>query len=141
MVSLTIMVLVGLVIGFSFNAPVTHVALGVVLMLLFGHAFSWIFAWIGLLASSAESAQAFGFMAIFPLTFISSAFVPTKSMPSILQDFADVNPFTTCVDALRHLWVGTPAGNDVWAAFAWAIGLTIFFAALSIQRYRRAVGR
>jgi ABC transporter DrrB family efflux protein len=140
-VSLTIMIGVGLLIGFSFSTPFTHVLAGIVLMFLFGFAFSWIFAWMGLIASSAESAQAFGFMAIFPLTFISSAFVPTDTLPSVLQAFAEVNPFTTVVDAVRHLWVGTPAHSDVWAAFAWSLGLIAVFSALAIRRYRLAVGR
>ena len=71
-----------------------------------GYAFSWVFAYIGLISSSPEAANAFGFMFIFPLTFISSAFVPPESMPAVLETFAEVNPFTTFVDALRALWQG-----------------------------------
>ena len=69
----------------------------------------------------------------------SSAFVPVESMPDWLQKFAEVNPFTTVVDAMRALWLDTPAGNDVWAAVAWSVGLTVVFAYLSVRRYRRAM--
>ncbi len=75
---------------------------------------------------------------MFPLTFISSAFVPTDSMPEALQTFADVNPFTVVVNAVRHLWLDTPAGNSVWGALAWSVGLLAVFAPLSVRTYRRA---
>jgi ABC-type multidrug transport system permease subunit len=110
-------------------------------MLLFGYAFSWVFAFVALHSSSAESAQALGFIVIFPITFASSAFVPTGSMPSWLKAFAENNPFTTVVDALRHLWLGTPAGNDVWGATAWSVGIIAVFSFLSVRGYRRAVAK
>jgi ABC transporter DrrB family efflux protein len=140
-VSLVVMVVVGVLVGFSFDSPIYEIALGVILLLLFGYAFSWVFAWVALTASSAEAAQAIGFMAIFPLTFASSAFVPPESMPGWLEAFAEVNPFTTVVDATRALFLDAPAGNEVWGAFAWAIGLTAFFAVLAVSRYRRATTR
>jgi ABC transporter DrrB family efflux protein len=140
-VSLAIMVVVGLIVGFSFDANPLEIVAGIGLMLLFGYAFSWIFAFFGLTASSAEAAQAIGFMAIFPLTFISSAFVPVESMPAALEWFAEVNPFTTVVDAMRALWVDTPAGSDIWVALLWCVGLIAIFAPLSVARYRRAVSR
>ncbi|MDP2623045.1 MAG: ABC transporter permease, partial [Actinomycetota bacterium] len=93
LISLAIMITVGLLAGFSFDAPVAHIAAGIALMLLFGYAFSWVFAFIGLTSSSPEASQSFGFIVIFPLTFISSAFVPVESMPAALQAFAEVNPF------------------------------------------------
>jgi len=65
--------------------------------------------------------------------------VPPETMPAVLEAFAEVNPFTTFVDALRSLWQGVPAGNDVWAAFAWTIGITIAFAIISTAKYRRTV--
>jgi ABC transporter DrrB family efflux protein len=135
--SLVILVGVGMIAGFDFKSSPGEVVLGFVLMLLFGYAFSWFFAWIGLLVSSPEAANSVGFIAIFPLTFASSAFVPVDSMPSALQAFAEVNPFTIVTDAMRALWVGAPAGNSVWAAFAWTIGLIVVFAPLAVSRYRR----
>ncbi len=137
-VSLTIMVAVGLIIGFDFKTGVPQVLAGVVLLLFFGYVFSWIFAFFGLKSSSPESAQSLGFITVFPLTFISSAFVPTDSMPEALQTFADVNPFTVVVNAMRHLWLDTPAGNSVWGALAWSVGLLAVFAPLAVRTYRRA---
>jgi len=138
--SLAIMIGVGLLIGFDFDTSVPKVIGGILLLLLIGYAFSWIFAWVGLTSGSPETANAFGFMAIFPLTFLSSAFVPPDTMPGALEYFAtEINPFTTMVDAVRHLFLGTPAGNDVWGSVLWAIGLIAFFSFLSARTYRNAV--
>jgi len=140
-VQLGVMLGVGLAVGFSFSTGVGEVVGGVALLLLLGYAFSWVFAFIGLSSSSPEASNAYGFTIIFPLTFISSAFVPVASMPGWLQGFAENNPITTMVDAARALFLGTPAGSDVWAAVVWALGLIAVFGALSVWRYRRAVGR
>jgi len=137
--SLAVMITVGLLVGFSFHASPPEILAGIGLMLLFGYAFSWIFAFLGLTASSPESAQSLGFIWIFPLSFASSAFVPVDSMPEWLQAFAEVNPFTIVVDAMRALWIGAPAGNSVWGAVAWSVGLIAVFAPLSVRRYRRVV--
>jgi len=139
--SVFILLATGLIIGFRFDANVGEIALGLVLLLLFGYAFSWVFAWLGLLVSSPESANSVGFIAVFPLTFISSAFVPVDSMPSALQWFAEVNPFTIVVDAMRSLWVGAPAGNSVWGAFVWSFIILAIFAPLAVAKYRSAAGR
>jgi ABC-2 type transport system permease protein/oleandomycin transport system permease protein len=137
--SIAVMLVVGVIAGFAFDAPLTHILLGILLLLTFGYAFSWFFAFIGLSSSSPEAAQSLGFILIFPLSFISSAFVPVDSMPAVLQAFAEVNPFTIVVDAMRSLFLGIPAGNNVWGAFAWSIGISVVFAVLSVQRYKRAV--
>jgi ABC-2 type transport system permease protein/oleandomycin transport system permease protein len=139
--SIAVMLVVGTIAGFSFDADVGDVLLGILLLLCFGYAFSWVFAFIGLSSSSPESAQSLGFIILFPLSFISSAFVPVDSMPAVLQAFAEVNPFTIVVDAMRALFLGTPAGNSIWGAFAWSIGIAVVFAFLSIARYKRAVVR
>jgi ABC transporter DrrB family efflux protein len=138
-VSLVVMVVVGLLIGFNFTSSPLEVAAGIGLLLLFGYAFSWIFAFVALNSSSAEGAQALGFMLIFPLTFASSAFVPPESMPAGVEEFAKANPVSTIVDATRALFVDAPAGNDVWLAVLWCVGLVAVFATLSVYRYRRAV--
>ena len=138
--SLTILLVTGLIIGFSFHASVGEVLAGVGLLLLFGYAFSWLFALLGMLVSTPEAANSVGFIAVFPLTFISSAFVPVESMPAALQWFAEINPFTIVVNALRALWVGAPAGNSVWGAFVWAFVLMAIFAPLAVAKYRRAAG-
>lgn len=139
--SIVVMLVVGVIAGFSFDAPLTHILLGILLLLIFGYAFSWFFAFIGLSSSSPEAAQSLGFILIFPLSFISSAFVPVDSMPGVLQAFAEVNPFTIVVDAMRSLFLGIPAGNNIWGAFAWSIGIAVVFAFLAVRKYKRAVVR
>jgi ABC transporter DrrB family efflux protein len=140
-ISIVVLLTTGLIIGFSFHANVAEILAGVALLLLFGYAFSWIFALLGLSVSSPEAANGIGFTLIFPLTFISSAFVPVDSMPSALQAFAEINPFTVVVDAMRALWLGAPAGNSVWGAVAWSVGLVAIFAPLAVRKYRRTAAR
>ncbi len=139
--SATILVLTGLLIGFVFHTSVLEALAGFGLLLLFGYAFSWVFAFLGMLVSSPEAANSVGFIVVFPLTFISSAFVPVQSMPEPLQAFAEVNPFTIVVDAMRSLWLGAPAGNNVWGAVVWSLAIIAIFAPLAVRRYRRAVGQ
>ena len=140
-IQLVIMFAVGIAAGFRFNSSPEEIVAGMALLLLIGYAFSWVFAFIGLSASSPEASNAYGFTILFPLTFISSAFVPVETMPDWLQSIAEYNPFTTMVDAARALFVGTPAGNDVWGAVAWSFAIIAAFSVLSVWRYRRAVGR
>jgi ABC transporter DrrB family efflux protein len=139
LLSIVVMITVALIIGFSFDASPFEIVAGIGLMLLFGYAFSWLFAYFALVSSSAEAAQAIGFMVIFPLTFISSAFVPLDTLPDGLQQFAEANPFTIAVDAMRALWIGDPAGNSIWGAVLWTIGLIAVFSWLAVDRYKRAV--
>ncbi len=138
LISICVLVITGLIIGFSFLTTALHIITGFVLLLLIGYAFSWVFALVGLLANTPESANSVGFLIIFPLTFVSSAFVPVATMPPVLKAFAQVNPFTIWVDAMRALWIGSPSGNYVWEAFAWAVGVLVVFAPLAVARYRRA---
>jgi ABC transporter DrrB family efflux protein len=140
LISMTVLLVTGLIIGFSFDSTIGEILLGVVLLLLFGYAFSWFFALLGLLVSSPEAANSVGFIAVFPLTFISSAFVPVESMPGALQWFAEINPFTIVVDAIRALWLSAPAGNSIWAAFVWTAVIFVVFAPLAVHRYRTAAG-
>ena len=139
--SIVVLLATGLLIGFSFDASILEILLGVLLLLCFGYAFSWVFALIGLLVSSPEAANSVGFIAVFPLTFISSAFVPVESMPAALQTVAEINPFTVTVDAMRALWVGGPAGNSIWGAFVWSAVIFAIAAPLAVSRYRRAASR
>jgi ABC transporter DrrB family efflux protein len=138
--SMTILVVTGLIIGFSFDASVADIVTGVLLLVLFGYAFSWVFAFLGMLVSTPEAANSLGFMLVFPLTFISSAFVPVESMPEALQVFAELNPFTVVVDEMRELWVGSPGGS-LWQSVAWAIGIIAVFAPLAVWRYRNKAER
>ena len=139
--SMTVLLITGVIIGFSFHTNFFHAIAGVGLLLLFGYAFSWVFAFLGLLVSSPEAANSVGFIAVFPLTFISSAFVPVASMPEPLKSFAMVNPFTIVVDAMRSLWLGAPAGNNIWGAVVWSLVIIAVFSPLAVARYRKAAGR
>jgi ABC transporter DrrB family efflux protein len=136
--SLAILLITAVIIGFAFHTSALDALAGVGLLLLFGYAFSWFFAFVGLLTSTPESANSVAFIAVFPLTFISSAFVPVSSMPEVLRAFANVNPFTIVVDAMRHLWLGAPAHNSVWGAVVWSFVIVAAFAPLAVARYRRA---
>jgi ABC transporter DrrB family efflux protein len=140
--SLAVLLGVGFLAGFNFvSTTAAQVLLGIVLVLFLGYAFSWIFALIGLHSSTPETANSIGFTVIFPLTFASSCFVPVESMPDGLRQFANANPFTTISDAMRSLWLGTPAHTDVWMAFVWCVGLTAVFAPLAVGRYRKVAAQ
>ncbi len=141
LLSLLILLATALIIGFSFDAGVGEILAGIGLMVLFGYAFSWVFALLGLMVSSPESANSLGFLAVFPLTFISSAFVPVESMPGGLAWFAEINPFTIVVDAMRALWLDAPAGDAVWGAVVWSLVILAVFAPLAVRRYRLAAAR
>jgi ABC-type uncharacterized transport system permease subunit len=123
------------------SSSVGEVIAGIALLLLSGYAFSWVFAFIGLSSSSPEALNAYGFTILFPVTFVSSAFVPVDSMPSWLQPIAEHNPFTYMVNAAPALFLGVPAGNNVWLALVWTLGFIAVFAPLSAWRYRRVVTR
>ena len=103
MVSITVLLVTGLIIGFSFDASFGEVVAGIGLLVLFGFASSWVFALIGMSVSSPEAANGVGFTLVFPITFISSAFVPVESMPNGLEQIADANPVSQVVDAMRAL--------------------------------------
>jgi ABC transporter DrrB family efflux protein len=140
--SLCVLLAVGFAAGFNFiGATAGQIALGIVLLLLLGYAFSWIFALIGLFSSSPETANSIGFTLIFPLTFASSVFVPAASMPNGLRQFAEANPFTTWADAVRSLWLDIPAHSDVWMSFVWIFALIAVFAPLAVARYRKVAAK
>jgi ABC-2 type transport system permease protein/oleandomycin transport system permease protein len=131
-----VMIAVGMAVGFRPDS-FTAVAAAVGLLLLLGVAFSYYYALIGLVVGNAEAAQAAGFLVIFPLTFASSAFVPTDSMPAALRAFAENQPVTAAIDAVRALVLGQPAAEAVTTALAWIAGLSVVFGALAVARYRR----
>jgi ABC-2 type transport system permease protein len=140
--SLAVLLSVGFLAGFNFSdTTVFEILAGIVLLLMLGYAFSWIFALVGLFSSTPETANSIGFTLIFPLTFASSVFVPVESMPDGLQQVAEANPFTTISDAVRSLWLGTPANSDVWMSFVWCIALTAVFAPLAVMRYRHVAAK
>jgi ABC transporter DrrB family efflux protein len=140
--SLVVLLSVGFLAGFNFiDSSAGQIILGIVLLLLMGYTFSWIFALVGLFSSSPETANSIGFTLIFPLTFASSVFVPAASMPDGLRQFAEANPFTTWSDAIRSLWIGTPPHSDVWMSFVWIVVLIAVFAPLAVSRYRQVAAK
>lgn len=132
-----VLVVMSLLVGFRFHGTFLSVLGGMGLLLLFGFAFSWIATFIGLVSGSAEAAQSAGLMWLFPFTFVSSAFVPTSTMPGWLQLYAKHSPITAMADTLRHWFNGQPATSSVWEALAWAIVIIAVFMPLSISRFRR----
>lgn len=137
LVAVVVLVVTGLIIGFGFDASAVDLLVGLGLLLLFGFASTWIFALIGLSVSTPEAANGIGFTLVFPVTFISSAFVPVASMPSGLEWLAERNPVSVIVDALRSLWLGVPGGSTL-GAVAWCLVLIAVFAPLAVARYRAA---
>lgn len=134
-----LMTIVGYLVGFRFEGGFLRAIAALGLAVLFGFAFSWISAAIGLSVRDVETAQAAGFIWVFPLTFASSAFVPTETMPSWLQGFADINPVTVTVNTLRSLTFGTPVTPDLWWMLAWVAGILLVFVPVSVRAYRQAV--
>jgi len=132
-----VMTVVGFLIGFRFTGSVPEFVLALVLVVLFGYAISWLSANIGLRAKSAQAAQGAIFIPIFPLTFLSSAFVPVATMPEWLQPIAEANPVTVIVNAARGLILGIPDGGTVLLAVGWIVGIVAVFAPLAIWTYRR----
>jgi ABC-2 type transport system permease protein len=100
-------------------------------------AISWLSAILGLLSKSVEAVQWFSFIAIFPLTFASSAFVPTAGMPGPLRWFAENQPITHVIEAIRALLVGTPIGNHGWIAAVWCLGTIVVSVPLTAYLFRR----
>ena len=137
--TLTVMVLVGVAVGFRPSEPVYDLVLAFALVLGFSYVFSWISAFVGLSVRNPETAESAGFIWVFPLTFASSAFVPTDSMPGPVQAFADVNPVTLAVDAARALTVGHgDALGPALGTLAWLVGLLLVFVPLAVRAFRRA---
>lgn len=132
-----IMLVVGLIVGFRLEGGVVDAVLATLLLLAFSFAFSWIQALIGLSAKSVEAANSAGFIWMFPMTFVSSAFVDPSTMPGWLQPIAEHNPFTVVTDAVRALYNGRDPGADLWISIAWAAGITVVFALLSFRRFSR----
>ena len=139
--TLMVMFAVGYLVGFRVEGSFGGALVATLLLLAFGYAFSWIQALIGLAASSAEAAASAGFIWMFPLTFVSSAFVDPSSMPTAFEWFAEVNPVTALSDACRDLYNGASPGADLWIAIAWAVAITAVFATLAGRRFHRSTPR
>lgn len=141
LLSSVVMILVGLLVGFRPTATVSEWFLVIGILLLFSFALSWLAAIVGLMAKSIEAVQWIGFVAIFPLTFASSAFVPTEGMPRGLRLFAENQPITHVIDAMRALLVGTPLDNHAWLSLAWSLGIIIVCIPLAAHLFRQRANR
>jgi ABC-2 type transport system permease protein len=136
-ISGVIILLAGIAVGFRPNASLTDWVYVVALSLLFTLAISWLSAILGLLVKSLEAAQWVGFVLIMPLTFVSSAFVPTHTMPAALRAFAENQPVTHTINAVRAWLVGTPLGDSAWWSAGWSIALILVSIPITGWLYRR----
>jgi ABC-2 type transport system permease protein/oleandomycin transport system permease protein len=129
----------GLALGFRFHGGVAGALGALIIVSAFGLTMCWPMAFIGVTAKGPESVNTWGFMIILPLTFLSSAFVPTDTMPSWLRAIADANPITAVIDATRGLMLGGPVTGPVTRTVLWLVAITVVFAPLTIARYRNRV--
>ena len=136
-ISGVIIVLMGFLVGFRPNASFTDWLFVIVLAIVFTLAISLLSAIMGLLVKTLEAAQWMGFVIIFPLTFVSSAFVPTETMPSALRFFAENQPITHVINTMRAWLVGTPLDDSAWLAFAWSVVLIIIAVPITAWLFRR----
>jgi ABC transporter DrrB family efflux protein len=137
--TLSVMLLVGVAVGFRPTRPAYDLALAFALVLGFSYVFSWISAYIGLSMRDPETATSAGMIWVFPLTFASSAFVPASSMPEPMRTFAEINPVTLTVDAARALTIGHgDALAPALGTLAWLAGLLLVFVPLAVRAFRHA---
>lgn len=136
-VSSIILILVSLLVGFSPTASVQDWLMITGILLLFTLAFSWIAAIMGLLARTVEAVQWISFIFVFPLTFASSAFVPTKGMPEVLRIFAENQPVTHVIEAMRSLMVGTPMGDHALMSVIWCSAITVVSFPIASYMFRK----
>jgi ABC transporter DrrB family efflux protein len=144
---IVLLVLVGTLIGFRYQTTFVDLVLALLLVIVYGYAISWVMSVLGLVVRTPEAVQSAAFLIVFPLVFASSIFVPTSTLPSWLQAFADHQPVTATANAMRGLILGDgalPAGEtvseSVLIALAWIAAILLVFAPLAVRRYRRTVG-
>jgi ABC-2 type transport system permease protein len=135
-VTTAIVIGVAVAVGFRPNAAIGEWALAAGLLLLYILGMSWLAAGIGVLARSVESASVFGFFMLF-LPYLSSAFVPTHSMPAVLRAIGEHQPITPVIETVRGLLTGTPIGDAGWIALAWCGGLLVVGYAFATSAYVR----
>lgn len=130
---------VGTLMGWEYQNGFWRMALGWLLAISFGYVMTWVMATVALAVKDPEAAQIAGFLPLFPLVFASSVFVPTQTMPSWLQTFADVQPITIVTNAIRGLMLTGDTGDYVWQSLLWIAGLLAVFAPLAVRMYKRAI--
>jgi ABC-2 type transport system permease protein len=138
LISVVVVVLVALLMGFRSSAGVSAWLAVAGIIILFTLALTWLAVTPGLSAKTMEGASAFSYPLIF-LPFLSSAFVPTDTMPGVVRVFADYQPVTSIVNTIRALFAEQPVGSDIWVALAWCLGLLIVAYAFAMNTYRRKI--
>ncbi|MBB6732052.1 ABC transporter permease, partial [Cohnella zeiphila] len=135
-ISLVVIILVALAMGFRSSAGILPWLAVTGILLLFTLALTWVAAIAGLTGKTVEGASAFSYPLIF-LPFISSAFVPTDSMPKVVRAFAENQPVTSIVETIRALLSGQPVGNEIWIALAWCVGIMLVAYFFAMRAYKR----
>jgi ABC-2 type transport system permease protein len=137
-ISVAVIVLVGFLMGFRSSAGMLAWLAVAGILVLFTLALTWIAVIAGLSAKSVDGAGAFAYPILF-LPFVSSAFVPTASMPAAVRAFAENQPVTSIVNTIRALFEQQPVGGEVWTALAWCVGILVVANALAMMTYRRKI--
>lgn len=135
--SIVLVLGVGFILGFRLGTNVLSLLAAVALLLFFALAFSWVSVLVGVIAQDPERVQIFGFTALFPVTFVSSVFVPVGTMPSWLQGVVKANPVSILSDACRGLMVGGPVATPAVQSVLWGLGIAAVFAPLSLWAFKR----
>ncbi|GAA3172238.1 ABC transporter permease [Blastococcus jejuensis] len=150
-ISIVVMVLTGLVVGWRIRSSFVEAVGGFLLLLLFAYAVSWVMATVGLLVRTPEVVNNASFIVIFPVTFIANTFVPTNNFPAVLKTFADWNPVSAVVQAARELFGNTAPildSSDAWSlqnpvlyTLIWMVALLVVFIPMSVRLYQRTASR
>jgi ABC-2 type transport system permease protein len=147
LIGLVVLIASGLIVGWTIHTDVAHAAAGFGILLLFTAAMLWVGTLVGMLVRAPDAAQALGFVVLFPLTFLANTFVPTAGMGKVVRTFADYNPISSIVAALRELFgnAGAAAHHSGWVlthpvamSVIWSVGIIAVAMPLAIRRYQRA---
>jgi ABC-2 type transport system permease protein len=138
MLTVIIIILVALIMGFHSNAGILNWLAAAGILALYTLALTWIAVIPGLTAKSMEGASSFSYPLLF-LPFLSSAFVPTETMPKVVRVFAENQPVTSIVESIRSLLNSEPVGNDIWIALAWCVGIMVVAYFFAMKAYRRRI--
>jgi ABC-2 type transport system permease protein len=149
--SIAVMAVTGLIVGWRINSSIGEAALGFALLLLFAYSISWLMAMVGLLVRTPEVVNNASFIVIFPLTFVANTFVPLETFPPVLRTFAEWNPVSAVVQAARELFGNVPAGMpapDVWSlqnpvlyTVIWTAIFLAVFVPIAVRMYQRTASR
>ena len=146
--SIVVMALTGLLVGWRIHTSVLEAAGGFLVLLGFAYAMSWLMAMVGLTVRTPEVVQNASFIVIFPITFVANTFVPLETFPPVLQTFAEWNPVSSVVQAARNLFGNSFGAPDVWSlqhpvlySALWGVGILLVFVPLSVRKYRNTASR